>query len=211
MSDLLTVKSAEFVKSAVRPPHYPPPLPEVAFAGRSNVGKSSLINCLVQRKNLVRTSRTPGQTQMINFFLINKAFYFVDLPGYGYARVPESVRAQWGPMIESYLTQRPSLLGIIHILDLRHPPTPDDMNLWNWLVESRIPAVPVLTKADKVPRGKWDAHLKQAAQALGVSHEDFILFSAVTRQGRESLLMKILNWLREKSAERNRADGDPDS
>jgi GTP-binding protein len=176
-------------------------MPEVAFAGRSNVGKSSLINCLVQRKNLVRTSRTPGQTQMINFFLINNALHFVDLPGYGYAKVPEKVRAQWGPMMRSYLTQRQSLAGIVHIFDLRHPPTPDDMNLWNWLVECEISAIPVLTKADKVPRGKWDAQVKQASQVLGISQEDFILFSAVTRQGREELLAKILGLLNKKGAE----------
>ena len=195
MDTLLTIKTAEFVKSAVRPEHYPPPLPETAFAGRSNVGKSSLINCLVRRKKLVRTSRTPGQTQMINFFLVNQAFYFVDLPGYGFAKVPEKVRAQWGPMMDSYLSRRQSLRGVVHIMDLRHPPSRDDLKMWNWLAERRIPALPVLTKADKVPRTKWDAHAQQAADALGIPREATLLFSSTTQQGREEVLRKIFAWL----------------
>lgn len=192
----LLIKSAEFVKSALRLEHYPPDdLPEVAFAGRSNVGKSSLINSLVQRKKLVRTSRTPGQTQTINFFKINQTFYFVDLPGYGFARVPEAVRAQWGPMVETYLTTRKSLRGIVQIMDARHPPTPDDLQLWQWLKDQRIPALPVLTKADKAPRGKWDSLCKNAALSLGISAEELIPFSAVTQHGREALLKKLIAWL----------------
>ncbi|MEM5788274.1 MAG: ribosome biogenesis GTP-binding protein YihA/YsxC, partial [Syntrophobacteraceae bacterium] len=134
MPDPFVVRSAEFITSAVHPKQYPDGhLPEIAFAGRSNVGKSSLINCLLQRKKLVRTSRTPGRTQLINFFLINETFRFVDLPGYGYAKVAQSVRASWGPMIETYLAGRQNLKGVIQIMDLRHPPTPDDLSLWAWL------------------------------------------------------------------------------
>ena len=186
------IKSAEFITSAVHPGQYPQDAsPEIAFAGRSNVGKSALINCLVQRKNLVRTSRTPGRTQLINFFKINDSFRFVDLPGYGYAKVSQSLRATWGPMIETYLDSRENLRGIVHIMDLRHPPTPDDISLWSWLKEKKIPAVPILTKADKLPRSKWNPLAQTAGQILGISPADFIIFSAQTRQGRNELLDRI--------------------
>ena len=196
MTTPLVIKSAEFVKSAMSSGHYPPEeLPEVAFAGRSNVGKSSLINCLVQRKKLVRTSRTPGQTQMLNFFVINQGFHFVDLPGYGFARVPESVRAKWRPMVEAYLTGRKTLRGIVQIMDIRHPPTPDDLGLWRWLQDRHIPAIPVMTKSDKIKRSQWDTHLKQAALGLGVAVDELILFSAQTNQGRAVLMERLSLWL----------------
>ena len=186
------IKSAEFITSASHPDQYPrDESPEVVFAGRSNVGKSALINCLVQRKNLVRTSRTPGRTQLINFFKINDSFRFVDLPGYGYAKVSQSLRAAWGPMIETYLDSRGDLRGIVHIMDLRHPPSPDDVSLWFWLKEKKIRAVPILTKADKLPRAKWGPLAQTAGQILGISPSDFIIFSAQTRQGRNELLDRI--------------------
>ena len=186
------IKSAEFITSAAHPHQYPQDQsPEVAFAGRSNVGKSALINCLVQRKNLVRTSRTPGRTQLINFFNINDSFRFVDLPGYGYAKVSQSLRATWGPMIETYLDSRENLRGIVHIMDLRHPPTTDDISLWSWLKEKKIPAVPILTKADKLPRAKWNPLAQTAGQLLGISPAGLIVFSAQTRQGRNELLDRI--------------------
>jgi GTP-binding protein len=192
-TSLVHIKTAEFETSAVRPRQYPAgDLPEVAFAGRSNVGKSSLINCLTQRKKLVRTSRTPGLTQMINFFKINGAFHFVDLPGYGFARVPEQVRAQWKPMVEAYLLGRRTLRGIVQIMDARHLPTPDDVQLWAWLKNSRIPAIPVLTKADKIAQGKRSSQAKAAAQSLGVPREELMLFSSATGLGRSELLEKIL-------------------
>ena len=188
----LIIKTAEFETSAVKAAQYPASLlPEIAFAGRSNVGKSSLINCLAQRKKLVRTSRTPGLTRLINFFRINEAFYFVDLPGYGFARVPESVRAQWRPMVEGYLLERKTLRGIVHIIDARHLPTPDDIQLWVWLHDRRIPVIPVLTKADKVPQSKRHSQVKAAAQSLGASPGGMVLFSSVTGQGRDVLLARI--------------------
>jgi len=191
-SSVLAITSAEFVTSAIRPEQYPrDALPEMAFAGRSNVGKSALINCLIQRKNLVRTSRTPGRTQLINFFKINGSFLFVDLPGYGYAKVSQSLRATWGPMIETYLDTRDNLRGIVHIMDLRHPPTPDDISLWSWLREKKIRAIPILTKADKLPRTKWKPLTQAAGMLLGISPTDFIVFSAQTRQGRDELLDRI--------------------
>jgi len=192
----LVIKSVRFVKSAVRSGHYPPnDRPEVAFAGRSNVGKSSLINCLVQRKKLVRTSRTPGQTQTINFFSVNEAFHFVDLPGYGFARVPQEVRQQWGPMMRSYLGGRSSLVGVVHILDIRHPPTADDLNLWGWLREEGITALAVLTKADKIPRGGWQAAIERTARALGAASEEIVVFSAADGHGRQALLTKLAAWM----------------
>jgi GTP-binding protein len=192
----MVIKSAEFIGAAVRPQQYPTVcLPEIAFAGRSNVGKSSLINCLLQRKKLVRTSRTPGRTQTINFFDINAAFCFVDLPGYGYARVPEAMRASWGPMVETYLKQRKQLRGVVQILDLRHPPTSDDVKLWSWFQMSHIPAIPVLTKADKLKPGQWFKHRQQAALVLGVDPEQCVLFSAVTREGFLQLWERLLGYL----------------
>jgi len=192
----MVIKAAEFITSAVRPEQYPEDtLPEIAFAGRSNVGKSSLINCLLQRKKLVRTSRTPGRTQLINFFLINGSFRFVDLPGYGYAKVAQSVRASWGPMIETYLAGRKNLKAVVAIVDLRHPPTPDDLSLLAWLKEKKIPVMPVLTKADKLPRAKWDPLLQSAARVLGISPDQALLFSAETQQGRIELLSKISDFV----------------
>ncbi len=196
MSEPLVIRTAEFVKSAVRPGHYPAEEgPEVAFAGRSNVGKSSLINCLVQRKKLVRVSQTPGLTQTLNFFLINGAFGLVDLPGYGYAKVSESVRSQWGPMVESYLTTRSVLRGLVHIMDIRHPPTPEDLQLWHWCRDRGIPVVPVLTKADKISSNRRVSHRARAAASLGVEPSGMVLFSATTRMGREELLARLREWV----------------
>ncbi|ROR01478.1 GTP-binding protein [Desulfosoma caldarium] len=192
------IRSAEYVTSAVAPQGYPQEgLPEVAFAGRSNVGKSSLINILLGRKKLVRTSATPGRTQTLNFFRINDAFVFVDLPGYGYAKVPPEIRKQWGPMVEQYLTTRRELAGLVHIMDLRHPPTADDLQLWNWLQSHGLHAVPVLTKADKVPRSKRLPHAQAASRLLGVAVTDIVLFSATTREGVEALWARLLPWIQQ--------------
>ncbi len=130
----MKILSAEFVLSAKEPAHYPPAvLPEIAFAGRSNVGKSSLINTLLNRKGLARTSNTPGRTQEINFFRVNDRFAFIDLPGYGYAKVPESIRKQWGPMVETYLRERDTLRLVVLILDVRRDPSEEDLQLIDWL------------------------------------------------------------------------------
>jgi GTP-binding protein len=196
MKPMIAIRSAEFAGAAVRPEQYPPAsLPEIAFAGRSNVGKSSLINCLLERRKLVRTSRTPGRTQTINFFRINNAFCFVDLPGYGYARVPTELRASWGPMVETYLTTRPCLQGVVQIIDLRHPPTAEDVQLWNWLRFNRIAALAVFTKADKVSRGQRRKHIHQAALALQLSSDDCVAFSATSAEGRGMLWEKLAKWL----------------
>ncbi|MEQ8152100.1 MAG: ribosome biogenesis GTP-binding protein YihA/YsxC, partial [Smithellaceae bacterium] len=132
----MKITSAEFVKSAVWPTQYPPAtMPEIAFVGRSNVGKSSLINTLVGRKNLAKTSNTPGRTQLINFFVVNEAVSFVDLPGYGFAKVSRALKRDWGEMIEAYLKNRPNLVMVILILDIRRDPSDDDLSLRDWLEE----------------------------------------------------------------------------
>jgi len=181
----MIVKTAEFVKSAVKPIHYPAgDLPEIAFAGRSNVGKSSLINTLLNRKRLVKTSATPGRTQLINFFLINASFSLVDLPGYGYAKVPAAVQKGWGPMIETYLATRKMLKGVVLILDIRRIPGVLEQNLMEWFRYHDIPVVWVLTKADKLSKSKQIRQQQTIAEALGVLADDLIRFSAKTRQGK---------------------------
>ncbi len=182
------VKSAEFVTSAVKPTHYPPSeFPEVAFAGRSNVGKSSLINKLVNRKRLVKTSSTPGRTQLINFFTVNENLSFVDLPGYGYAKVPKAVKKKWGPMVESYLASRSSLKAVVLLMDLRRTPRQEEFNLIDWLLHYKIPMILVLTKADKLSKTKQRKQRLVAADILGIEAEDLHLFSAKSGLGKENL------------------------
>ena len=189
----MIIKSAEFVTSAVKQSQYPPEgLPEIAFAGRSNVGKSSLINTLVNRKHLVKTSSTPGRTQLINFFDINKSLTFVDLPGYGYARVPAAVRKKWGPMIETYLSTRKTLKGVVIILDIRRRPREEEHNLIDWLAHYAIASIVVLTKTDKLSKTKVIKQQNAIAEALAVAKEDVILFSAKTRRGRDAVWDAIL-------------------
>jgi GTP-binding protein len=150
---IMKILSAEFVVSAPGPKQYPlDKRPQIAFAGRSNVGKSSVINALLHRKSLVKTSQTPGKTQLINFFIINSDFYFVDLPGYGYARVPHAVTDAWAPMIEGYLKDSSALRAVVVLLDSRREPDERDMKLIEWLRQYDIPAIFALTKADKLNR-----------------------------------------------------------
>jgi GTP-binding protein len=184
----MIVKTAEFVTSAVQPQHYPPPeYPEIAFAGRSNVGKSSLINKLVNRKRLVKTSNTPGRTQLINFFLINDNLSFVDLPGYGYARVPVAVKKQWGPMVETYLASRTTLMGVVLLVDIRRVPRQEEHDLIHWLDDHQRPYRIVVTKADKLSRNKQVRPLRVIAEQFACAREALLLFSAKTGQGQESL------------------------
>ena len=184
----MIIKSAEFVTSAVKPSQYPPAvLPEIAFAGRSNVGKSSLINTLVNRKRLVKTSSTPGRTQLINFFNINDEFSFVDIPGYGYAKVPASVKKNWGPMIETYITTRKTLKGVVLIMDIRRIPKQEEMNMLDWLNHYDIPSVPVLTKSDKLSKTRQQKQLKEIANTLSADKDNLILFSAKSRQGKDEV------------------------
>lgn len=184
----MNIKSAEFVTSAVRPSQYPPPgRPEIAFAGRSNVGKSSLMNMLLGRKNLVKTSSTPGRTQTINFFLINDQFSFVDLPGYGYAKVPKAVRKSWGPMVERYLKTREGLSAVVVILDVRRLPNQGDHDLFAWLGHYKIPAILALTKADKLKKNKQEKQRSAIARELSTDPSLLTLFSATTGLGKREL------------------------
>jgi len=186
------VKTAEFVTSAVKPGQYPEAnLPEIAFAGRSNVGKSSLINTLVNRKRLVKTSSTPGRTQLINFFIVNQSFYLVDLPGYGYARVPAAVKKKWGPMIEGYLKERASLQAVTLILDIRRNPGDEERNFIDWLHLYRIPVILVLTKADKLSKNKQNKQVSLICRALEIERDQVTLFSAKSRLGKAGLWQRI--------------------
>jgi len=188
----MNIKSAEFATSAVRPSQYPPPgRPEIAFAGRSNVGKSSLMNMLLGRKNLVKTSSTPGRTQTINFFLINDQFSFVDLPGYGYAKVPKAVRKSWGPMVERYLKTREGLCAVVVILDVRRLPNQGDHDLLAWLRHYKIPAILVLTKADKLKKSKQVKQRSAIARELSTDPFLLTLFSATTGLGKRELWAAI--------------------
>ncbi|OIK14368.1 GTP-binding protein [Bacillus sp. OV322] len=183
----MKVTSADIVISAVKPEQYPgEQLPEFALAGRSNVGKSSFINKMINRKNLARTSSKPGKTQTLNFYIINDSLHFVDVPGYGYAKVSKSERAAWGKMIETYFTNREQLRAALLIVDLRHPPTKDDIAMYEFLKHYDLPRIVVATKADKIPKGKWQKHLKITRETLGLDKEDeLILFSGETGEGKE--------------------------
>lgn len=189
--------SAEFVTSVATLSQCPAGgLPEVALAGRSNVGKSSLLNRLVNRRGLARTSNTPGRTQMLNYFLINRSFYLVDLPGYGYAKVPGKMRAAWGRLIENYLEKRRELRGVIQIVDLRHPPTAQDGQLHEWLKCHRLGTALVATKADKLSRSQGQKNLQVVRRVLELDEsEPLVMFSAQTGQGKEEVWQLIEKWI----------------
>jgi GTP-binding protein len=185
----MKISSAEFLRSAVAAEQYPrQPLPEVAFAGRSNVGKSSRINTLLHRQGLAKTSGTPGKTQAINFFLINQRFILVDLPGYGYAKVPRNVQAGWQSMVETYLQQRNTLRAVVHIVDARHPPTEQDQQLRQWLLHQGIPVLTVVTKVDKIKRSQRAVNIQEVRRRLAMPlAEPLLPFSSQSREGRQQL------------------------
>lgn len=185
----MNVTKAEFVISAVGPAQYPTDaLPEIALAGRSNVGKSSLINRMINRKNLARTSSQPGKTQTLNFYRIQDLLYFVDLPGYGYAKVSKAERARWGKFIEAYLTKRDKLKLLIHLIDLRHPPSADDIAMYEWAKHIGLPVCVVATKADKISKGNWLKHVKVIKQDLQFDPSDrLVVFSSETGVGKDEL------------------------
>lgn len=181
----MKVNFAEIVISAVTPKQYPKNfLPEIALAGRSNVGKSSFINRLLKRKNLARTSSKPGKTQTLNFYLVNELFFFVDVPGYGYAKVSKTEREKWGKMIEDYLTTRKMVKVVILLVDFRHLPTSDDIQMANFLIYYNIPFHVVFTKVDKVSKSKRQGQLQQVINALEIRDDtEYTLFSATTGEG----------------------------
>lgn len=162
--------------------------PEIAFAGKSNVGKSSLINALMNRKSLARTSSEPGKTQTINFYNINNAFYFVDLPGYGYAKVSEATREKWGKMIEKYLRTSKQLKAVFLLLDIRHKPSANDKSMYDWIVYQGFEPIIIATKLDKINRSQRDKQLKLIREGLEAAPGTIILpFSSLTKQGREEI------------------------
>jgi len=183
----MKINSAEIQISAVSEKQYPQDhLPEIALAGRSNVGKSSFINRMVQRKNLVRTSSKPGKTQTLNFYKINDQFYFVDVPGYGYAKVSKKEREKWGFMMEEYFQSRESLKIVTLITDIRHEPTNDDIQMYDYLKYYDLPVLIIATKLDKVTRSKQASHLKRTEQLFNLDPNDFIVpFSAITGKGKD--------------------------
>lgn len=192
----MKVVSAEFIKSAMKPSEYPPGnFPEVAIAGKSNVGKSSLINTLVNRKNLAKTSSTPGRTQMINFFRVNGEISLVDLPGYGYARAPLDVRKNWKPMVESYLQTRKEIRLVVLILDARRGASAEDLDLLDWLGYHSTPSLIILTKADKltqVDRARQKKNLEETPLFAGKTS---LFFSAISGEGKKELWNRILESL----------------
>ena len=191
----MKIHSAEFLLSASTTRQFPvATLPEIAFAGRSNVGKSTLINSLLNRKKLVKTSATPGKTQLINFFKINDQFYFVDLPGYGYAKVPESVRRKWQNLVEAYLSERETLRNVVLIIDCRHNPTVQDRQLLEWLEYFQRPSLIVASKIDKLKRGQVQKHLQKIKHDL--SFESVPLGHSSMQYGsREEIWKTLVPWI----------------
>jgi GTP-binding protein len=184
------ISSARFVKSAKQTDGFPrDQKPEIAFCGRSNIGKSSLLNTLTNSRGLARTSSTPGRTQTINFFLINDGIYFVDLPGYGYAKVAKAVKDTWGGMIEDYLTDRKQLKLVVMLVDSRISPTESDTQMKQWLDYHNVPNTVVLTKVDKISRNQLNQALRTGAVTLNT--EEIIPFSAVTKVGKDQILARI--------------------
>lgn len=189
----MIIKNADLVAVAVKKNQYPEDnMREVAFAGRSNVGKSSLLNLLVNRKRLARVSGSPGKTRTINFYQINDEFRIVDLPGYGYAKVSKSITENWGEMIESYLSDRKNLVKVIQLVDIRHTPTQQDVQMYEWIKHYGFDGLIVATKADKVSRNEMQKKLKDIRNTLGLAAEDKIIpISSLKKTGYEELLMEI--------------------
>lgn len=185
--------------------------PEFAFAGKSNVGKSSLINALMNRKSLARTSAQPGKTQTINFYHINDALYYVDLPGYGYAKVSLEVKAKWGKMIERYLQKSPMLKCVFLLIDIRHEPSANDRIMYDWVVHNGYRPVIIATKLDKINRSQIQKHVKMIRIALGMKKEDILIpFSAETKQGREEI-WDLIEHLMEETMMKTDASQEPDA
>ena len=193
----MKVQNVELTISAVSPAQDPNEgFPEIALSGRSNVGKSSLINTLINRKGLARTSSQPGKTQTLNFYNIESELYFVDVPGYGYAKVSKKDREKWGQMIERYFSDRPVLRGVISLVDGRHEPTELDCQMIDFLHYYDLPILVCATKMDKIPRGKWNRTESQIRKKLALNPQDeIVLFSSVTKDGKE----EVWNWVEKMS------------
>ncbi|WP_430784967.1 ribosome biogenesis GTP-binding protein YihA/YsxC [Virgibacillus flavescens] len=193
----MKVNNAEIVISAVSQKQYPNDrLPEIALAGRSNVGKSSFINRLIHRKNLARTSSKPGKTQTLNFYRINQAFYFVDVPGYGYAKVSKTERAKWGVMMEEYFETRDTLKAVMLITDIRHEPSADDISMYQFLKHLELPVIVIATKLDKIAKGKHSKHIKRTRNTLEMDKDDILIpFSTESGEGKDEAWGVIRSYL----------------
>jgi len=193
------IKKALFLKTIYKLEELPEQnFPQIAFAGRSNVGKSSLMNTLVGQKSLAKTSSTPGKTVRINFFLINDKIYFVDLPGYGYAKTSKKEKKVWGSLIEGYFRNSENLKGVIQIIDIRHPPFPSDLELLEFLSFYKKSVLVVLTKADKLSKSKMMESQKKAKEILKLNENSLVVFSAKTKMGKD----EILSWIGSKTLKR---------
>lgn len=205
------MSKAKFIKTALLPKDYPTirnaggkVLYEVAVAGRSNVGKSSLLNHLFQTKHLVKTSSTPGKTQALNFFNFEDRLAFADLPGYGYAQVSQSVRKQWGPMVQTYLEKRDTLKLVLFLIDIRRIPNQDDLQFLDWIVHQQKSMILVLTKVDKVNRNERKLNTEKIVEALGASNVHYVYYSVTKNQGRRELLAMINDAVAEET--KNQSD-----
>ena len=199
--DPLVIRSLEFIGPMASADGWRPPseLPEVAFAGRSNVGKSSLLNRLVRRKAFARVSNTPGRTREINFFKVNERFVLVDLPGYGYARISKERKAEWLPLIEGYLRGATALRGVVQLLDVRHAASSDDLQMLDFLADVGVPTIVALTKIDKLRPKELPARMRELAVQLQLDEEQMIPFSATTNVGRDDLAAAVVSLVEQPS------------
>jgi GTP-binding protein len=199
--DPLIIRSLEFIGPMATADGWRPPsdLPEVAFAGRSNVGKSSLLNRLVRRKAFARVSNTPGRTREINFFKVNERFVLVDLPGYGYARISKERKAEWLPLIEGYLRRATALRGVVQLLDVRHAASNDDLLMLDFLADVGVPTIVALTKIDKLRANELPTRLRELALQLQLDEEQMIPFSATTNVGRDDLASAVVSLVEQPS------------
>ena len=204
----LVIRSLEFIGGMASAGGWRPEssLPEIAFAGRSNVGKSSLLNRLIHRKKFARVSNTPGRTREVNFFKVNDAFILVDLPGYGYARVSKEQRAEWRPLIEGYMRGSDQLRGIVQLIDVRHDPTADDRQMLDFLSDLGVPTIVVLTKIDKLTAKQKADRVFGIARDLALDAEQVISFSAVTGEGRDDLAEAVETLLQQPSWKHDQSD-----
>jgi len=193
----MKVTKAEIIISAVSQKQYPQdPIPEFALAGRSNVGKSSFINKMIQRKALARTSSKPGKTQTLNFYKINDLFHFVDVPGYGYAKVSKTEREKWGKMLEEYFTSRDQLKAAILVTDIRHEPSKDDVLMHDFLKHHDLPIIVLATKLDKIPKNKRAQHIKRTRETLGMERDEVLLpFSSETGEGKDEAWRELEKYM----------------